>query len=407
MDTSEFIEQHKTDDVRSLALHAPRHPDVDMPYALEQIAGWQKARTKLPSWTMKPSIIYPSALSLEQCSSETTALYKRQVIASKIDSSQLGCLSMADITGGLGVDFSFLAPLFRHATYVERQPRLCEIARHNLEALDISHAEVVCNEAEDYLCSMKPCNFIYIDPARRDSKGARTFAIEDCSPDVARLNSMLLTKASAVMIKLSPMLDWHSALSTLHGVSEVHIVSVANECKELLLLLTRHTKEKPATTLFCINDSQRLSYTLYDAETLKDRIHPPLPDIAPNDASTAKMFLLEPNASVMKAGCFALLSQKYGIEKIAANSNLFVSADETVDFSGRRFIIDAISSMNKHDLRTALQGIGRANVAVRNFPLTAQQLRKRLKLDDGGSSYIFGTTDSAGRHIIIICRKAE
>lgn len=412
MNTRQFIEENKLGDVRMLALTASKHPSVNMPFALDQIAGWQTARKKLPKWSMKPLIIYPQHLSMEQCSSEFTAMYKASVVAEKIESGVMTDGSMTDITGGFGVDFSFLAEKFRRAVYVERQKRLCSIARHNFRQLELGHAEVVCGNGDDYIFSMKPQDFVYIDPARRNDRGGRTYAIEDCTPNVAELNSQLLKVASVAMIKLSPMLDWHKAVAALTGVTEVHIVSAGNECKELLLLLRGNIASDSPLTIVCVNDCQRFSYTLAEADHAAETIAAPLSQTGNTLSQTGIIqhtdpaeYIFEPNASIMKAGSFALLCQRYGVRKVAANSNLFVSSDETVDFPGRRFAIEAVTDMKKRNLREFLHGLEKANIAVRNFPLTAAELRKRLKLADGGDVYVFGTTDSAKRHILLRCRK--
>ncbi len=399
MTTEEFIHTHRNDDVRQLALQGAKHPDVDMALALQQIAGWQTARRKLPSWAEKDGIIYPPHISMEQCSSEQTALYKRSVVERLCPSDDGKNISMVDLTGGFGVDFSFLATHFRHAVYIEMQSHLCEAAQQNFKTLGLAHAEVVCGDGTEVISSMKPQDFAYLDPARRNLNGGRTYAIEDCSPNVKALNSLLLEKASVVMVKLSPMLDWRKAADEIRGVSEVHIVSSVNECKELLLVLQAEAPEKKHLKVFCINDSQNLSYTLGEESEAAGITARPL-------SAETSGFLYEPNASLMKAGCFSLLCQRYGAEKIAPNSNLFISADEIVDFPGRRFKIEAVSTMNKRDLKSALQGIGKANVAVRNFPLSAQELQKKLKLKDGGDVYLFGTTDSDGRHVLIRGSKA-
>ncbi len=404
--TRKFIDEHRNDDVRKLALEAEKYPSVDMPFALSQIAGWQTARAKLPSWSEKPQIIYPPHLSMEQCSSEFTARYKVSVIGRLIVSGLLKANSMTDITGGFGVDFSFLARRFQHSTYVEIQQHLCDIAEHNLCHLGLDNAEVICGNGESILLTIKPQDFIYLDPARRDANGGRTYAIEDCTPNMKALNGLLLEKASAVMAKLSPMLDWRKAVSELHGVSEVNIVSVNNECKELLLVLTRQETEKGSVRIVCVNNDRTCSYTLDEEKSADTVLAPPLSERNDIADGSQPLFLFEPNASLMKSGCFPLLCQRYGVSKIGKNSNLFVSADETAHFPGRRFAITAVSSMNKKELKRAFDGIDRANVAVRNFPLSAQELKKRLKLKDGGGIYVFATTDSADRHLLLICRKA-
>ena len=400
-DTRKYIDTHRNDDVRQLALSSKKDSAVDMTFALSQIAGWQTARAKLPEWAEKPQIIYPHHLSMEQCSSASTAHYKVSVVKRLLSGGVMSAGSMADITGGFGVDFSYLSRQFASSTYVEMQQHLCDIAGHNFRELGLTGTEVICGNGEDVLQTIKPQDFIYLDPARRDANGGRTYAIEDCTPNVIALNDLLLEKAEVVMVKLSPMLDWRKAIMALHVVSEVHIVSVDNECKELLIVLTHKETLMDDVRVYCVNNDQVLSFALGEEQQASAVLAGEITDEVQHD----NLYLFEPNASVMKAGCFSLLCEKYGVSKIGKNSNLFLSCDETDSFPGRRFLITAVSSMNKKELRKALDGVTCANVAVRNFPLTAQELRKRLKLKDGGSHYIFGTTDSANRHILLLCKK--
>ena len=385
--TQQFIKEHRMEDVRQLALRGGgRQADVDMPMALQQIAGWQVARKKLPSWAEVEGIIYPPHLNMEQCSSEQTAKYK-ETLTPKPSPSDRGVF--VDLTGGFGVDFSFMSRPFRKRIYVERNPDLCEIARHNFQCLDLE-AEVVCAEAEGFLKEMSPADVIFLDPARRDQHGSRTYGIEDCSPNVIVLLPLLREKANCIILKLSPMLDWRKAVSDVgeQYVREVHIVSVHNECKELLLLLG----QGEGLRLVCANDGIVFEV---DGESGGDGLN----------GFEGEDFLYEPNASIMKAGCFAELSQRFGIRQIAPNSHLFVSDSYVGDFPGRTFRIDAVTSLNKRDLKEHLRGISQANIAVRNFPLSVAGLRKRLKLGEGGSTYIFATTLASGEKVLLVCSK--
>ena len=397
--TAEFISVHRNDDVRKLAFK--RVDDVNMPLALEQIAGYQKARRKLPQWSGVEGMIYPPSLSMEQCSSEQTALYKVSLLASRSDSFAGGSChpaacsgSFADLTGGFGVDFSYLAARFAKATYIERNPRLCAIARHNFALLELPHAEVVCGDSVECLYNLPPVDVIYLDPARRDTNGGRTFAIADCTPDAVALLPLLLEKAETVMIKLSPMLDWHKAVADFGGhVTEVHIVAVDNECKELLLLLHRDTTDCPKVV--CVNNGCVFSPTPYIYI-----IRCSAPSV---DFSQLHGFLFVPNAAIMKAGCFAQVAEAFGVTQISDNSHLFV-ADAPVDgFPGNIYRINAVTSMNKKELKPVLGTVKKANIAVRNFPLTVAELRKRLKINDGGNIFIFATTLCDGSHVLIVC----
>lgn len=442
--TADFVAAHRTEDVRELALKSKRVEGLDLPLALDQIAGWQIACKKLPQWASCEGIIYPPHISMEQCSSQFTAQYKSEIAQTLLtpavtvrarmsDSAESDnqttksepqlsdsgesdncevemCLrmsdspesdtlvarsSMVDLTGGFGVDFSYLARGFSQATYVERQRHLCDLAEHNMAALGLDQARIVCGDGVEYLRQMGPVDFIYLDPARRDEHGSRTYAIEDCTPNVLELRDLLLAKSQYTLVKLSPMLDWRKAVADFDGtVREVHIVATGNECKELLLVLGQQVHEEPsAPRVFCVNDNQRIDYDSA-AYTQGLRIGgKPLPE--------AKNYLYEPNASIMKAGCFDLVEERFGVTQVGPSSHLFVSATPVADFPGRGFAIEAIGGMNKKDIKRLLNGTKQANIAVRNFPLTAPQLRKKLKLADGGPVYLFGTTMQGCDHVLL------
>lgn len=443
-ETREFVAMHRNEDVRELALKAKRVEGLDLPLALDQIAGWQIARKKLPQWASCEGIVYPPHISVEQCSSQFTAQYKSEIAQTLLapaatvrarvsdsgesdnqttksepqlsdsaesvmqtaksafqlsDSPESDTLvakrAMVDLTGGFGVDFSYLARGFSQATYVERQRHLCDLAEHNMAALGLDQARIVCGDGVEYLRQMGPVDFIYLDPARRDEHGSRTYAIEDCTPNVLELRDLLLAKSQYTLVKLSPMLDWRKAVADFDGtVREVHIVATGNECKELLLVLGQQVHEEPsAPRVFCVNDNQRIDYDSA-AYTQGLRIGgKPLPE--------AKNYLYEPNASIMKAGCFDLVEERFGVTQVGPSSHLFVSATPVADFPGRGFAIEAIGGMNKKDIKRLLNGTKQANIAVRNFPLTAPQLRKKLKLADGGPVYLFGTTMQGCDHVLL------
>jgi len=409
-----------------------------MPFLLDQLTGWQTARTKLPSWAANEDIIYPPHLSMEQCSSEQTAEYKARLVArlvglENIASSDLNndCSrpsagektipkqqenhvrnsfegSFCDLTGGFGVDFSFITRSFKRAIYVEQQENLCELARHNFHALGLTQAEVVNGDGTTYLHQLDHLSVLFLDPARRNEQGGKTVLISDCTPDVLVLEEELLEKADSVVIKLSPMLDWHRAVDELNRlgnvVREVHIVSVRNECKELLLVLQRTKDEKDdkmatekALQVFCVNDESIVSYSLDEALSTSQRLLSAVPK--------AGQYLYEPNASLMKAGCFALLTARYPLLALSLNSHLFVSEEAINEFPGRKFEITVVSSFNKKELRRSLSRIEKANLAVRNFPMSVADLRKRLKIKEGGDIYLFATTDAESNHLLFVCKK--
>ena len=507
--TFDFIRQHQDDDVRQLAFLGSKYPEVDMPFALDQIRGRKMARVKLPRWASIEGIIYPPHISMEQCSSEQTALYKAELAArllglspsssengeekekesenasnlhlsencefagkgavdSEFAKNEATCknqqiltepdedvnetkeephegdfseeIGFVDLTGGFGVDFSYIASrLGVKSMYVERQTHLCEAAKENFGRLGLKNAIVKNGDGIEMLHSFaskkkaaasaddslgiiydQPLSLlktklglklIFIDPARRDDAGNKVVSLKDCTPDVTVLQEEMLSKADYVIIKLSPMLDWHRAISELNCVKEVHIISVNNECKELLLVLSaRNMGEMEASSadgevkhvgnlrIYCVNDAQSFVCDELDMEASSVKI-------APSTLEEMK-YLYEPNASLMKAGCFSVLSKRYGARMLSKNSHLFVSQAPIEAFPGRSFRIIAISSFNKKELKRHLSGITKANIATRNFPLSVAELRKRLKLKDGGETYIFATMLSDESHVLVITEKA-
>ena len=490
--TLDFIRQHQDDDVRQLAFLGSKYPEVDMPFALDQIRGRKMARVKLPRWASIDGIIYPPHISMEQCSSEQTALYKAELAArllglspsssengeekgkesenasnlhlseicefagkgavdSEFAKNEATCkrqqiltelaenvnkikeehhegdfseeTGFVDLTGGFGVDFSYIASrLGVKSMYVERQAHLCETAKENFGRLGLKNAivkngdgievlhsfaskkEAAASESlgitEDQSQSLLKTNLglklIFIDPARRDDAGNKVVSLKDCTPDVTLLQEEMLSKADYVIIKLSPMLDWHRAVSELNCVQEVHIISVNNECKELLLVLS--ARNMGNLRIYCVNDAQSFVCEESDMESSSVKIAP--------FTLEEMQYLYEPNASLMKAGCFSVLSERYGARMLSKNSHLFVSREPIAVFPGRSFRIIAISSFNKKELKRHLSGITKANIAIRNFPLSVAELRKRLKLKDGGETYIFATTLSDESHVLVITEKA-
>lgn len=520
--TLDFIRQHQDDDVRQLAFLGSKYPEVDMPFALDQIRGRKMARVKLPRWASIDGIIYPPHISMEQCSSEQTALYKAELAArllglspslsengeekekesenasnlhlseicefagkgavdSEFAKNEATCkkqqilteleenvneikeepyegdfseeTEFVDLTGGFGVDFSYIASrLGVKSMYVERQAHLCEAAKENFGRLGLKNAivkngdgievlhsfaskkEAAASDAlgitEDQSQSLLKTNLglklIFIDPARRDDAGNKVVSLKDCTPDVTLLQEEMLSKADYVIIKLSPMLDWHRAVSELNCVQEVHIISVNNECKELLLVLSaRNMDDMRASSadgesgedeidgaegtdgevkhagnlrIYCINDAQSFVCDELDMESSSVKIAP--------STLEEMLYLYEPNASLMKAGCFGVLSERYDARMLSKNSHLFVSREPIAVFPGRSFRLIVVSSFNKKELKRHLSGITKANIATRNFPLSVAELRKRLKLKDGGETYIFATTLSDESHVLMITEKA-
>lgn len=383
-----FIREHLNADVPTLALKkAPIGIDISL--ALRQIEARQLLQKKVPAWSQNDDLLFPVRLSIEQCSSETTAQYKAALLHGD---------TFADLTGGLGIDTYYITKLhsFIHADYVERQPELCALAKHNFSTLGLN-IQVWNESSEDYLRHCNTIDCIYLDPARRDANGRKTISIGDCTPNVAEMQELLLEKAKLVMVKLSPMLDISKALSELRCVSDIHVVAVGNECKELLFLMQRDFKGQP--TLHCVNlltVQPTLSFTIEQERDCPLRL-----------ADAPQRYLYEPNATLMKAGGYKWLSAYYGLLKLHKNSHLYTSESLISNFAGRIFEVESWSEYNKKLKTNLLSDLDKANLAVRNFPLSVEELRKTLKITDGGDVYLFATTLHDGRKVIIKTRKSD
>lgn len=386
-ETWAFIHAHQNDDVRALALQAKKYPNVDIPTAIIQIAGRKVASEKVPSWAKIEDIIYPKHISLEQCSSETTAHYKAGLVSGD---------SFVDLTGGFGIDCAFLSSQFKTSTYVERQTELCKIATHNFPLIELNHIQVVNEDGVVFLNKMNPTDWIFLDPARRNEQGGKTVSIVDCEPNVKDIEELLLHKATKIMVKLSPMLDLSLALKDLINTSEIHIISVNNECKELLLILSNEKADQ--TPIHCINfttqEKQSFSFTR-EQEQECDCTY----------TSNLKQYIFEPNASILKAGGYRSIASLFQIEKLHPNSHLYTSDKPITNFPGRTFRIVSQSTFNKKEIKQKLGDLKKANITVRNFPASVAELRKRTKLEEGGSTYLFATTLYNEQKILIRCEK--
>lgn len=375
MDTRQFIEEHLHDDVRELALKYS-NAKADMALALRQIEARQLLRKKVPSWSDNPDLLFPAHLSVEQCSSEATAQYKASLLQGN---------TFADLTGGLGVDCFFISKNFQQTDYVELNPELCELAIHNFNPKTHNVS------AEDYLSHCEPVDCFFIDPARRDSYGRKTVSIADCTPNVIELQDLMLQKTKTVMVKLSPMLDISKALGELRHVSEVHVVAVANECKELLFILKQGFEGMPVFTCVNLQSGQpEVKFTQEEERTSTVDL-----------AEEVQGYLYEPNAALMKGGCYKLLTQRYGVQKLHHNSHLYTSEQLINDFPGRIFAVNGWAPYNKKLKQTLLSGIDKASIATRNFPLSVAELRKSLKIADGDKAFLFATTLVGEKKIVI------
>ncbi len=388
-ETLAFITQHKDEKPADLALKSKKYPLVDIQYAITQIAGRQVIKDKVPAFYTTEGIIYPKHLSLEQCSSELTAGYKAGLLKGD---------SLIDLTGGFGIDCTFLAKNFKEVTYIERQTELCDIATNNFRTLGLSHITIKNGDGIEYLKETEKVDCIFIDPARRDKHGGKTISISDCEPDIKEIASLLTDKADTIMVKLSPMLDLARALNELPTTSEVHVISVDNECKELLLILRKDSVVEK--NIYCINlhkngEMDRFDFSREDEQNMVCYYTP-----------DAEQYLYEPNASIIKAGAYKTISSYYKIKKLHPNSHLYTSPERVENFPGRVFKVISCFSLNKKEMKEKLGGILKANITIRNFPSTVEELRKRMKLKDGGEDYLFATTLANEKKIIIHCKKA-
>ena len=392
--TLAYIEAHAGDDVAHLALHPSKDPQVDMATALRQIAGRQKAKEKLPEWAAIDGILYPAKVSLEQCSSSQTAEYK---------ASLLEGASFADFSGGFGVDTAAFAQKFERGFYVEPKVELCELFQHNCKALGINNVDIFNGTLEDHIAAIEPVDMIYLDPSRRDVHGRRVVSLSDCSPNLLEWKSALLEKCNTLMVKLSPMIDLHQTLRTLPETYAVHVVAVDGECKEVVFLLTRNAEinGNPFTDITIIAVDMNKSAAIHRMQTTleSERTTPP------RIATEIGAYLYEPNAAIMKAGLFNTLSQQYQVEKLAKSTNLFTSNDLCEDFPGRVFLIEAVHDFHPRKTAKELSDLASASISVRNFPLSAEELRKSLKIKDGNACYLFGCTLSDGRKVILQTQK--
>ncbi len=385
----QFIRSHEKDDVRQTALRFSGKKD--MPFLLAQIAGRQMAKHKIPSWYEKDDVVYPVHLSMEQASSEATARYKASLMPE-------GKTRLVDLTGGLGVDFSFLSPHFSEAVYVEQNKDLCAVAAHNFEVLELKNAAIKNTTGEAFLKEITNIDLIYLDPSRRDGAGRKVFRIEDCSPDVAQIKSLLLEKSGLTVIKYSPMLDISLAIKTLQYVQEVHVVSVENECKELLFLLSKNTHE-------CV----------YHAVNLKKNAEAESFSFSPEQEQHAESvltseigkYLYEPNTSILKAGAFNVVSSAFLVKKLHKNSHLYTSDNLVADFPGRIFEVQQVFSPNKNNIRQFISETKKANISVRSFPLSVAGIRRQSGLEDGGNTYLFATTLADESKVWISCTKVK
>ncbi len=433
--TWQFIDAHIDEDVNKLALQKSKFKDIDVEFAIRQIHGRQKTRAKLPYFGAIPRFVFPPSLALEQCSSEKTARYKSLVINNMIrrdgacpvsigNVSELCCRNVpwristendtelcrrdamhcvstekngktfADLTGGFGIDTLSFAQIFPSCHYVEPQRQLCDIMAYNSQLLHLDHIQIHQTTMEDFLQGMDEMDVIYADPSRRDTHGVRVVGLEDCSPNILQYKDILLQRSRLLMLKLSPMLDVKRALAQLPETFEVHVVAVDGECKELLFLLG---KEKAEDVKFVAVNLKKDLCEKFCFTMLEEL------EALPSYADEVKKYLYEPNAAILKAGAFKSVAVRYGLEKLHPHTHLYTSDILLDTFPGRCFQVGHVFSVK--EAMSLKNEVSKANVSVRNFPLSADELRRKLKLADGGEVYLYGTTVDQDRKLVILCRK--
>ena len=398
-----FIEEHEDDDVEKLRLKRFRNHDFDTSFAITQIECRKKIRKKLPEIYGKKRFLFPSVLSTEQCTSEVVAKYHATIIG-EVD-------SFLDMTGGLCIDDYYIADNVKELLSIEKNEHTADISRYNMSEMR-KNISVISGDSAEYLRGdVRRYDAIYIDPARRGVNQSRMFGLSDCEPNIIPLLSLIKSHTDVLYVKASPMLDITQMLREVSDVTDIWVISLRNECKELFFKLDfalnkRFTIEESADNIYespkvhCINfvddnTMQELNYSYLRDKTTSDIII----------SDCVKQYIYEPNASIMKANAFGEVCSRYKVDKVAVNSHLFTSGELVHDFPGRIFQVEDVIPFKDNLLKKALKGIKRINVSVRNFKLTAEQLKKRLKVCDGGSKYLFGTTDAGGEMKVLLCSK--
>ena len=378
----EFINSQMNSSASDLMLNSSSYPAWDMKAIVQQLVGKQIAKKKLPTWFQNNEILYPIRLSMEQCSSETTAKYKTTII-----NSGRGI----DLTGGFGVDTMFLSKQSESLIYCERNEDLASLVNHNFKALNQHNCEVHVGDGVEYLKNLKKIDWIYVDPSRR-KESQRIYRLEDCEPNVIDLIGLFFDKAENVLIKTAPLLDIQQTLRDLKSVKEVHVIAVNNDCKEVLYLLEKDFTGE--TQIFCVNlkkeHIEEFRFTLSEEQEALSLYSEPLE------------YIYEANVAIMKAGAFKSIASKHELYKLHKHSHLYTSQKLISEFPGRRFNVKEVLNPDKKSLTKLPK---KANIACRNYPHKVDVLKKKLKINDGGNDYIFATTLKGEKLKLIVCEK--
>ena len=399
----QFITDHLSDDTVRLLLSAHRYPVIDMPFAVDQIEARRRLRNKLPEWYAEPDLIMGGRVPAEQCSSESTARYKRTIMLPN-------ARSLCDMTGGMGVDFWYMSRDLDFAVYTECQPHLCAAARHNFSVLSAKYLgrnpRVEVREGISTDLPIPDVDVIYLDPARRSDDGSRIFEISDCQPDVVAWQDDLLAHCRQLITKVSPMADISRTVARLRHVSDVYVLSVKGECKELLV------SQRPDVSTSAQDDRYSVHcLDFYPERTIEFHFEHRNDEASSGTvrpdrlAAALGAWFYEPDVSIMKAQGFDALLGAYDVQMLDRDCHYFTSSTLFADFPGRIFAIDEQLDFASHNLKGLRARIPQANIAVRNFPLTADALRRRTGVRDGGEVYLFGATLNAVGPILIRCHK--
>lgn len=379
-EVQEYIKEFKQE-LSRLAFSGSPFTDVSTKELLQQIESRQKIKAKLPTWFNTPNIIYPAKLHLEQTSSEATATYKQNLVTGK---------TLADITGGFGIDSYYFAQTFEQVHHFEIQEHLCDIVTHNLQHLPNKRFK---SQLKDGLKAIENKTFdvIYADPSRRHNSKGKVFFLEDCEPNIPKNLDYLLQRCTTLLVKTSPMLDISIALQALESVAQIHIVALQNEVKEVLWTLRKgHTKTPEIHTVNITKaGTQKFTFSWNSPAQI--------------NLSTPLSYLYEPNAAILKSGAFNHMCGAFKVLKLHKHSHLYTSQG-LVDFPGRRFKIEKILPYSKKQMRASID-FDKANISTRNFPETVAKLQEKWKLQQGGDRYLFFTTIENDKKIVLICSK--
>ena len=386
-----FIQAHLSDDPDRLLLSASRYPEIDMPFVVAQITARRQIKEKLPTWYQQEQLLFPAKIAAEQCSSEQTALYKQQLVTAED--------TLCDLTGGLGIDSYYFSRRVKQVYYIERFPSYCEVARANMATLGARNVAVLEGDSTQWLGQLPAIDVFYVDPARRGEGNKRMFALSDCEPDLTQLLPRLLAKAPRVIAKLSPMADLRQTLALLPTTQAIHILSVKNECKELLFVIGREPRES-AVPIHCVHlTKQAASDECFVCSLEAEQ------QAASHLATTLRRYLYEPNASVLKAGAFKQVACQFPVEKLQVSSHLYTSDHYLDRFPGRRFEVDEVIPFHSKSCKQLAGQSLQANVTTRNFPLTVEALRKKCRIREGGDIYLFATTGPKEEKLLIRTHK--